>query len=93
MLNKVYKDETETARMENWSILSDNVKYIQHDKEFKTVHDSDVRTLDYRHHKKLYNRLRGEQRETLDMDFGDNAHVLKPDYLDLYRGVHTDVVY
>ena len=26
VLNKVYKDNTETARMENWSILSENVK-------------------------------------------------------------------
>ena len=93
VLNKVYKDDTETARMENWSILSDNVKYIQYDDESKIVHDFNVKTLDYRHHKKLYNKLKGEDRQTLDMDFGDNSHVLKQDYLDLYEGIHTDVVY
>ena len=62
MLNKVYNDDAETARMENWSIMSDNVKYIQHDGESKTVCDLDIMTLDYRHHMKLYNKLKGEER-------------------------------
>ena len=75
------------------SILSDNVKYVQHDEESKTAHDLDVMSLDYRHHKKLYNSLKGEERQRLDMDFGDNLDSLKTHYLDLYEGVHTDVVY
>ena len=29
----------------------------------------------------------------MDMYFGDNLHVLKPEYLDLYEGVHADIVY
>ena len=53
VLNNVYKDEIKTVQMEYWSILSDNVKYVQHDEESKTVHDLDVKTLVYRHHKKL----------------------------------------
>ena len=57
--------------MEYWSILSDNVKYVQHDEESKTTHDLGVKTLDYRHHKKLYNSLKGEERQ-IDMDFGDS---------------------
>ena len=36
VLNKVYKDEDKMMQMENWSILSDNVRYVQHDKEPKT---------------------------------------------------------
>ena len=36
ILNKVYKDEDKTPRMENWSIFSDNVRYVQHDE--KTQH-------------------------------------------------------
>ena len=31
VLNKVYGDENKTTQMENWSILSDNVSYVQHD--------------------------------------------------------------
>ena len=76
-----------------WSILSDNVKYVQHYEESKTLHDLDVKTLDYRHYKKLYNKLKGEERQTLDMDFGDNPRIMKTNYLDMYEGVHADVVY
>ena len=65
----MYKDEIKTVQMEYWSILSDNVKYVQHDEESKTVHGLDAKTLDYRHHKKLYNSLKGEEREALDMVF------------------------
>ena len=71
-------------RQHKWkigSILSDNAKYVQHDEESKTVHDLDVKTLDYRHHRKLYNTLKGEERMTLDMDLGDNSPVLKPGLL------------
>ena len=71
---------------------SDNVKYVQHDEESKTACDLDVKTLDYRHHKKMCNSLKEEERQTLDMDFGDNPDLLKTNYLDMYEGVHTDVV-
>ena len=39
LLNKVYKDEDKTPQMENWSIFSDNVRYVQHDE--KTPHKLD----------------------------------------------------
>ena len=44
VLNKVYKDDDETMQMENWSILSDNVRYIQHDE--KTQPKLESNTLD-----------------------------------------------
>ena len=93
VLNNMCRDETKTAQIEYSSILSDNVKYIQHDEESEALHDLDIETLNYRHHKKLYNKLKGEERQTLDMDFGDNSHVLKTNYLDMYEGVHVEIVY
>ena len=85
----MYKDKKNTMQMEYWPILSDNVKYVQYDAESKTAHDLDVKTLDYIHHKKLYNTLKGEENQMLDMDFGDNPNLLKIDYLDMYEGVHA----
>ena len=41
------KDEIKTAQMENWSVLSDNVKYIQHDEGSKTTHDLNIKIVDY----------------------------------------------
>ena len=54
--------------MRNWSIFSDNVRYIQHDQA--TPQNLNIDTLDYRDHKELYLKLKGEERETLDVDFG-----------------------
>ena len=46
-----------------------------------------IDTLDYRHHKELYLKLKGEERETLDIDFGIYPDVLKSKYLDVYEGL------
>ena len=45
ILNKVYKEKDKTPQMENWSILSDNIKYVQHDE--KIPHRLDLKILDY----------------------------------------------
>ena len=68
MLNNVYKEKIKTLQMEYWSILSDNIRYVQHDEESKTVCYLDVKTMDYRHHKELYYNLKGEERQMLDIN-------------------------
>ena len=77
--------------MRSWSIFSDNGRYIQH--EQKTLHKLNIDTLDYRHHKELYFKLKGEERETLDIDFGIYLDILKSKYLDMYEGVYAEMVY
>ena len=42
ILNKVYKDKDETPQMENWSIFSDNIRYVQHDKRIQVKKDTKV---------------------------------------------------
>ena len=92
ILDKVYKDEDKTMQMENWSIPSDNIKYIQHDEKSKAPHKLDINTLDYHQHKELYFKLKREKSHTLDVDFGINPETMKSNYLDTYDGVHTDMV-
>ena len=91
VLNKVFRDEDKSPEMRNWSIFSDNVRYIQH--EQKTSHKLNINTLDYRQHKELYFKLKGEERETLDVDFGIYPDILNSKYLDMYEGVYTEMVY
>ena len=93
VLNNVNRDDVKTVQMEYWSILSDIVKYVQHDKESKTLHDWNVKTLDCKTPGKIYDKLKGKQRQTLDMDFGDSSGVLRTNYLDMYKGVQAEVVY
>ena len=38
-------------------------------------------------------KLKGEERETLDIDFGIYPDILKPKYLDEYEGVYTEMVH
>ena len=73
--------------MRNWSIFSDNVRYIQH--EEKTPNKLDVDSLNYRHHKELYFKLKEEEIETLDIDFGMYPDILKSKYLDVYEGIYA----
>ena len=61
--------------MENWSIFSDNVRYVQHDE--RTPHRLDLNPLDYQLHKELYCKLKGEDSETLDINFGINPKLCK----------------
>ena len=91
VLNKVFREEDKSPELRNWFIFSDKVRYIQH--EQKTPHKLNINTLDYRHHKKLYFKLKGEERETLDIDFGIYPDILKSKYLDVYKGVYAEMVY
>ena len=94
ILNKVYKDEDRMTHMENWSILSNNVRYIQHDEKSKTPHKIDINTLDCnRHNKELYCKLKGEKNQTSDVDFGINPETMKSNYFDIYEGVHAEMMY
>ena len=91
VLNKVFREEDKSPEKRNWSIFSDNVRYVQHQQ--KTPPELDIDTLDYRHHKELYSKLKEEERETLDIDFGMYPDLLKSKYLDVYEGVYTEMVY
>ena len=91
VLNKVCREEDKSPELRNWSIFSDNVRYIQH--EHKTPHKLNIDTLDYRQHKGLYLKLKGEERETLDVVFGIYPDILKSKYLDVYKGVYAEMVY
>ena len=77
--------------MKNWSIFSDNVRYVQHDQ--MTTQNLNFDTLDYRKHKDLYLQLKEEQREPLDIDFHSYPDITKARYLDVYEDIYAEMVY
>ena len=91
VLNKVYSEEDKSPEMRNWSIFIDNIRYIQHEQKATPILNID--TLEYRQHKELYLKLKGEERETLDIDFRIYPDILKSKYLDVYKGVYAEMVY
>ena len=52
VLNNVFKEKDESPKMRNWSIFSDDVRYIHHDQA--TPENLNIDILDYRDHKELY---------------------------------------
>ena len=90
VLNNVYKIPESCPEMKNWSIFSDNVRYVQHDQI--TAQDLDLETLNYRNHKDLYSQLKNEEIETLDIDFGLYPDVTKARYLDVYEDVYVEMI-
>ena len=91
VLNNVYKVPENCLEMKNWSIFSDNIRYVQHDQI--TTQNLNFNTLDYRNHKDLYLQLKEEKRETLDIDFGLYPDVTKARYLDVYEDIYAEMVY
>ena len=91
VLNNIYTVPEKCPEMKNWSIFSDNVRYIQHDKI--TTQNLDIDTLDYREHKDVYFQMKNEKGETLDVDFGLYPDVTKARYLDVYEDIYAEMVY
>ena len=91
VLNKDFKEEDKSPEMRNWSIFSDNFRYIQHD--HVTPQNLHIDTLDYRDYNELYFKLKGEKRETLGIDFVLYTDILKSRYLDVHEDVYAEMVY
>ena len=91
VLNNVYKVPEKCPEMKNWSIFSDNIRYVQHDQ--RTTQNLNFDTLDYRNHKDLYLQLKEEPLPVLDVDFGLYPDVTKARYLDIYEDIYAEMVY
>ena len=76
--------------MEQWSILSNVVNYVQYNRHPKDFCNLDIRAVDQNRHEKLYNKE--EERQILELDFGDTPEKLKGGYLDMYEGIQTKVI-
>ena len=71
--------------MEQWSILSNTVNYIQYDKHARNFHNLNIRAVNKEKYKRNSN-TEDEERHMLELDFGDAPEKLKEEYLDVYNG-------
>ena len=77
--------------MESWSILSDHVKYVQHD-ESDSLHNVNFDSLNYRINEDIYKELKEQEMLKASIDFSDMSEKVKSDYLDVYDGVYAEVI-
>ena len=91
VLNNIYKIPESCPEVKNWSIFSDNIRYVQHDQI--TAQNLNFDTLDYRNHKDLYLQLKEEPLLSLDVNFGLYPDATKARYLDVYEDIYAEMVY
>ena len=78
-------------QMEEWSILNDHVKYVQHD-ESVTLHSLNFDLLNYCLNEDLYKDLKEKEMLKTSIDSSSISEKLKSDYLDVYDGVYANII-
>ena len=78
--------------MEQWLILIKVTNYVQYDRNPTNFYDLDVEAIDQKNHRRIYNGLKEKDRQMLELDFGINPDKLRGEYLDMYKGVQSEVL-
>ena len=86
IVNNAEKVEMQKTQMEQWSILSNSLNYVQH-----SMFNSMDRSLNIRPVNR-YKVKPNEEKEFKEVDFGTNLQNLQTKYLDMYEGVQSDIV-
>ena len=73
-------------QMEQWSILSNVLNYVQHSKFNSMNHTLNVKAMN------RYNVKPDTEREFKELDFGLILQKLQEEYLDVYEGIQSDIV-
>ena len=79
------------SQIEQWSILSDNIKYIKSE-DMDSKSGVDIKSIDYQKHKRIFRKMNKEQGEKIDMDYGESPQNMKDRYMDMFDGVYAEVV-
>ena len=88
IINNAEKVESLMTQMEQWSILSNVLNYVQHGKFPSLRHTLDIRAVNKYKHK-----LNTEgDREFRELDFGTTPLKLCKEYMDVYEGVQSEIV-
>ena len=90
IVNNAEKLETVLSQMEQWSVLSNVVNYIQYDRHPKIFYNLNIRAVNKEKYKRKSNIE--EERQVLVLDFGDMPDKLKEEYLDVYDGIQSEIL-
>ena len=88
IINNAKRVDPLMTQMEQWSILSNILNYVQHDKYYISNHTLDIKTVN-KHKDKLNTR---KEEESTKLDFDDTPLKLCEEYLDIYDGIQTEIV-
>ena len=86
VVNNAEKIEMQKTQMEQWSILSNLLKYVQHSRFNTMSHSLNIKPVN------RYKVKPNEEKEFREVDFGTNSQNLQDEYLDVYEGIQSDIV-
>ena len=75
-------------QMEQWSILSNVLNYIQHDRYHTVSHTLNIKAVN----KHSVKSERKEEKEPVELDFGSMPLKLHKEYLDVHEGIQSEIV-
>ena len=87
IVNNAEKIEPLMMQIEQWSILSDVLNYVQHSRFHSMNHTLDIKAV-----KKYKYKLNTDDREFKELDFGTTPQKLQEEYMDVYEGIHSEIV-
>ena len=88
IVNNAEKMEPLLAQMEQWSILSNTLNYIQYDKHPKNFHNLGISAVNiYKNH--LGAKV---EKDIVEVNFGPTPNILTEEYLDIYKGIQSEIV-
>ena len=86
VVNNAEKIEMQKTQMEQWSILSNLLNYVQHSKFNSMSYSLNIKPVN------TYKVKPNEEKEFREVDFGTTLQNLQDEYLDVYDGVLSDIV-
>ena len=73
--------------MEQWSILSNVLNHVQHSRFHLMNHMLNIRAVS-----KYKSKPNTDNREFKELDFGVTPQKLQEEYMDIYEGIHSEIV-
>ena len=91
IVNNAGKIENTLSQMEQWSILSNVINYVQYNKNPKNFHAMSIKPVNK--NKINVGRKQGEKdRFTSEVSLIDTSETVKEEYLDRYEGVKSETL-
>ena len=91
IVNNAEKIEMQKSQMEQCSILSNSLNYVQHSKFNSMDHSLSIHPVN-RYKVKPNDSLSSFGKEFREVDFSTNSQNLQAEYLDVYEGIQLDIV-
>ena len=87
IVNNAEKIEPIMTQMEQWSILSNVLNYVQHSRFHSINHTINIKAIN-----KYKSRPNTDNREFKELHFGEMPQKLQEEYMDIIEGIHAEIV-